>query len=617
MVALASEENTLRLWAAMPEKNPLSSERVLNTPGVIDPVPDFALTQQYEWTSLGANLFPNDDQFTDADLLVDITAEPPGVEVGYLEQDLLYLTPGTPLDADLDGEPDVALPLDTFPDLVGQGQVITYTIHYANEGTEAAPGVQVTINARGALQLTSNPLVLDLGGVGAGIVATRQFTGVVDASVYTRSVEVDAVVADDIHGDFDWLWIQHDVDTVAPENVEIVAPLHYIKPYTNTVRGTVYDPSGVPAIALEAQTVPTGTLLPTTYCTDPTPDDGQWACAWNVGAANNGDQFRLRALATDRFGNGPTISDWVTVTVDAFPPVITLDAASETALLGAVLGPDDTLALQGEVQDDQQARAAKICFAQTYGQPCTDIKVYPGNAITGTWSYALRAVSSLDNQAQSFALYGVDGADNLSTPVSRTYQVDTVPPVVTITLQVNNLPAAIPTAVLGGTVSDGSGIAEMYVSVETPGGSTTWDPVSLVGGVWIYTLYPQETGLYTLRVKARDLKDNISEYGPFEVIVGVVPVAGLTATNDSPTLLGQVTTLTATVSAGTNVSYTWAFGDGQFGSGAVATHVYPAVADYTATITASNSVNGLTATTRVSIQTGIYTVYLPLVLKGQ
>jgi uncharacterized repeat protein (TIGR01451 family) len=81
----------------------------------------------------------------------------------------------------------------------------------------------------------------------------------------------------------------------------------------------------------------------------------------------------------------------------------------------------------------------------------------------------------------------------------------------------------------------------------------------------------------------------------------VEPLAGLTATNDSPTLLGNVTTLTATITAGTHVFYTWAFGDGTTGSGAVLAHTYPSVGVYTAVVTASNEVSTLTATTTVDI----------------
>jgi uncharacterized repeat protein (TIGR01451 family) len=78
-------------------------------------------------------------------------------------------------------------------------------------------------------------------------------------------------------------------------------------------------------------------------------------------------------------------------------------------------------------------------------------------------------------------------------------------------------------------------------------------------------------------------------------------ILGLSAANDSPTALGQPTTLTATVTAGSNVSYAWAFGDGQTGDGAVVTHTYPAAGDYTAVVTAGNSVGWITATTSVTI----------------
>jgi hypothetical protein len=93
-------------------------------------------------------------------------------------------------------------------------------------------------------------------------------------------------------------------------------------------------------------------------------------------------------------------------------------------------------------------------------------------------------------------------------------------------------------------------------------------------------------------------------------------IAGLAATNDGPTELGQATTLTATVAAGSNVAYTWAFGDGDIGGGAVVSHVYPTAGVYTAVVIASNGVNVLTATTTVSV-TGptTYYVYLPLAVR--
>jgi CSLREA domain-containing protein len=89
------------------------------------------------------------------------------------------------------------------------------------------------------------------------------------------------------------------------------------------------------------------------------------------------------------------------------------------------------------------------------------------------------------------------------------------------------------------------------------------------------------------------------DIGAFELEVETEPISDLTATNDSPTVLGQPTTLTATVASGAFVSYVWDFGDGTMGAGDVVTHTYAAVGSYTAVVTATNSVSQMTATTTV------------------
>jgi len=80
------------------------------------------------------------------------------------------------------------------------------------------------------------------------------------------------------------------------------------------------------------------------------------------------------------------------------------------------------------------------------------------------------------------------------------------------------------------------------------------------------------------------------------------PIADLVALNDSPTALGGITTLSATITAGTSVRYTWSLGDETFGCGAVLSHTYPAVATYTAVVTASNPLSIVTATTVVTVE---------------
>jgi hypothetical protein len=81
-----------------------------------------------------------------------------------------------------------------------------------------------------------------------------------------------------------------------------------------------------------------------------------------------------------------------------------------------------------------------------------------------------------------------------------------------------------------------------------------------------------------------------------------VPLQGLTAVNNGPTVLGQPTALTATVSAGSlPVTYTWALGDGTTANGATLAHTYAAVGLYNAVVTAANGFSQLTATTAVSV----------------
>lgn len=74
------------------------------------------------------------------------------------------------------------------------------------------------------------------------------------------------------------------------------------------------------------------------------------------------------------------------------------------------------------------------------------------------------------------------------------------------------------------------------------------------------------------------------------VTINNVPISGLSATNDSPMALGRTTHLTATVSAGTGVTYTWDFGDGTpTTNGATASHIYASAGNYTAVVTASQT----------------------------
>jgi PKD repeat protein len=99
-----------------------------------------------------------------------------------------------------------------------------------------------------------------------------------------------------------------------------------------------------------------------------------------------------------------------------------------------------------------------------------------------------------------------------------------------------------------------------------------------------------------------------------------VAIAGLTATNNGPTSLGEATSFAANVKAGTDVSFAWAFGDSKAGVGASPTHIYSRAGTYTVHVTASNSVSQATAEMQVVVERTVggqssHQIYLPVLMR--
>ncbi len=114
-----------------------------------------------------------------------------------------------------------------------------------------------------------------------------------------------------------------------------------------------------------------------------------------------------------------------------------------------------------------------------------------------------------------------------------------------------------------------------------------------------------QTGTYTATVEASNSTNSLT--ATTRVMItditepSVVTITGLTIQNSSPTARNEVITFTANITAGDNVTYRWDFGDGVSAVGQIVSHVYPQTGTYTATVLAINSINTLTATTRVRV----------------
>jgi YVTN family beta-propeller protein len=217
-----------------------------------------------------------------------------------------------------------------------------------------------------------------------------------------------------------------------------------------------------------------------------------------------------------------------------------------------------------------------------------------------------------------------DGTGGNGMTATHTYPaLGTYIAVITATNQVSQMTATttvevVDIPIVGLTASNSSptivGNATFFNASTTSGANIqyTWafGDGSYGSGPTPIHIYPA-VGNYTAIVTATNTNNSLSTTTPVTVID--VAVSGLAAANDSPTILGNNTHLFATVNSGTNIQYSWAFGDGSYGSGASSSHVYPAVGNYTAVVTATNSNNSQSASTLVTIESGISYTYLPMV----
>jgi PKD repeat protein len=106
------------------------------------------------------------------------------------------------------------------------------------------------------------------------------------------------------------------------------------------------------------------------------------------------------------------------------------------------------------------------------------------------------------------------------------------------------------------------------------------------------------------------------------VTMSDVAITGLSfATSPTPTA-SIAAFFTATVTAGTNVTYSWSFGDGARNNGNPTAHTYATLGTYTVVVTATNGTNSVVLTRTLMVASPIivlppiqYKIYLPLITR--
>lgn len=304
-------------------------------------------------------------------------------------------------------------------------------------------------------------------------------------------------------------------------------------------------------------------------------------------------QFRP-ADNTLRLYSRMTFDLYYSLSEDFTPPTVTVSHYEYQGLLWVSVVTTDTsgihTALVSHSADDGHWRSIRMIR----------------EAGTDTW-YALLPISD----DLEFIVQVVDGAGNVTIADNNGLYYAIDDPIAGLTA-VSDAPTALgSTTTLSATITAGSNVSYTWDLGDDRRMGTIVYRAMGYGAVVTYT-YPA-LGVYTAVVTASNLINTLTATTMI-TIAEDKPIAGLKAVNDSPTTLGSATTLTATITTGSNVSYTWDLGDkGITGTGTVISHTYTSVGVYTAAVTASNRTNWLIATTNIVIDKR--RVYLPLVLR--
>jgi uncharacterized repeat protein (TIGR01451 family) len=239
------------------------------------------------------------------------------------------------------------------------------------------------------------------------------------------------------------------------------------------------------------------------------------------------------------------------------------------------------------------------------GAPTTfTASVSAGSLLTYTWDFGDGITGTGAIASHTFAAPGIYTATIAArNPVSQ----DSAETIVHVEAPITGLSAANSSP----TVLNASTVFTAYLD----GGSSpvfSWefgDGASGIGQVVTHT-YPA-AGSYTATLTAANA---ISAASTQTVATIAEAIAGLSAAASSPTILGQPTAFTATITSGSSVEYLWDFGDGASGTGAAPSHPYSAPGVYTATVTARNPVSQAVASTLVSVIVPPQRLFLPLVI---
>jgi len=543
---------------------------------------------------------------------------------------------------------DLVLGQEDVPDPVAVGEPLTYTLFITNTGPLAATGVTLTNTLPGSAQLNTastsqgscagtGDLVCDLGSLTSSgvvtvtLVVTPTLTGVITNTASVAANEHDPDL----------------LDNMVAISTTVLQPIAGLSAASNS------------PVELSNPTVLTATIV--------AGDDVAYQWGFGDGMLGAGNPVTHTYSAVGNYTATVTATNGVSVATAATPITITdvpitglsvlntsPTALGQTTFFTATINAGSNVNYEWDFGDGFTANGNPV--THTYGLTGTYTTIVTAtnsvSTITATTPVTVQeSIADLSAANSSPTILGDpsvftatitagddvtyawgfgDGMTGAGNPVTHTYgAVGNYTAILTATNSVSVLTATtsviVERAIADLIAVDSSptrlGNPTLFLAVAVGGTNVTYQwnfgDGAVASGATANHTYGT-VGTYTAIVTATNSVSVVTATLP--ITITDVPISGLSALNSSPTALGQTTTFTATITAGSNVNYAWDFGDGTTGTGNPMTHTYGAVGNYTATVTATNSVSAVIATTTITVVTipvtSNYPVYLPLVLNN-
>lgn len=387
LVAFASADDNLRLWATMPNSNPLNSpDLVAGAAG--QPLHLFALTQRYHWAGLGDGVCPSAGQNSGPNLGVSLATSRQTIHYQLLGDGLFYAMPdllagltdwaaarselclvqpeaalcerelignGPPAGLDFDARHQLGRQIDLAHELLGDGESVSLTLTLLNQGLTTTAPLSVTMNLSGPLQpIVANVVVPPFpAGTTLSITLALEINTALAPGLAWGSADI--VIYDKPGNPLEWLFVAIEVDQSGPSYIELNPLLRQINPAGNNFSGVVVDQSAITNLDFLFNGQPLA-------CLNESDLPAEWACQLDLAplGLSDGQTVAVQVRGTDEHGQVGPYSPAVLLVVDSLPPVVALSDGSQAYFADALIGRTENI-LTGVISDTRGQANVEIC----------------------------------------------------------------------------------------------------------------------------------------------------------------------------------------------------------------------------------------------------------------